>query len=510
MKGNFRRSMIWLHTYSGLLLSWLVFTVFVTGTLSYYAEELNVWMQPERLQQQNARDPINLAVSTLKQEGAGAEKWSINLGSLRDQKLQISWQLPGQSRRQQQRQTLSESEVESRDTVGGDFFVHFHYALELRDYGGRYLSGIAAFIMLVGVFSGIFTHRRFFKDFFSLRWKNIKRGLTDVHAIMGIVTIPFCFMICASALLFYLSMYVPTSANLHYDKGYRELSQQVSPKSFIKAPSGEPSAPISDISAIITQVNERWSEPNSVSFISYQYPYDKNGYLVFYRNKSQALSRQSETLTFDATSQQLIHSTEPARIPKQISYIFLGLHEAKFAPNGLRFMLFLLGVFSCALIATGSILWLNQRIASNKMHLGSKMVAWLNQSVLGGLAVAIMSLFYANRILPTDMIEREATELSVFFGSWLITAVVAAWLRSTHWWSRFLFLIGAGFLLLPLIDLLLPSHYLLAAITSENWQYLGVSLGFMVVGIGTLWLANFLRIRQVMSNELLKTAGVTI
>ncbi len=66
----------------------------------------------------------------------------------------------GQSRRQQQRQTLYENNVETRDTVGGDFFVHFHYALELRDYGGRYFSGIAAFIMLIGVFSGIFTHRR--------------------------------------------------------------------------------------------------------------------------------------------------------------------------------------------------------------------------------------------------------------------------------------------------------------------------------------------------------------
>ncbi len=75
----------------------------------------------------------------------------------------------------------------------------------------------------------------------------------------------FRFMICASALLFYLSMYVPTSANLLYDKGYRELSQQVSPKSFKREPSGQADLPINDMSGVIAQVNERWRWPEPVS-----------------------------------------------------------------------------------------------------------------------------------------------------------------------------------------------------------------------------------------------------
>jgi len=42
-----RQSMSWLHTYSSLLLGWLLYAVFFTGTLSYFRDEINDWMRPE-------------------------------------------------------------------------------------------------------------------------------------------------------------------------------------------------------------------------------------------------------------------------------------------------------------------------------------------------------------------------------------------------------------------------------------------------------------------------------
>ena len=36
-----RQSMSWLHTWSGLLLGWLLYAVFFTGTLSYFRDEIN-------------------------------------------------------------------------------------------------------------------------------------------------------------------------------------------------------------------------------------------------------------------------------------------------------------------------------------------------------------------------------------------------------------------------------------------------------------------------------------
>ena len=47
MKENFRQSMAWLHTWSGLLFGWLLFVVFACGTTAYFQEEVTRWMQPE-------------------------------------------------------------------------------------------------------------------------------------------------------------------------------------------------------------------------------------------------------------------------------------------------------------------------------------------------------------------------------------------------------------------------------------------------------------------------------
>ena len=36
-----RRSMAWLHTWSGLVVGWVLFAIFVTGTASYYRTEIS-------------------------------------------------------------------------------------------------------------------------------------------------------------------------------------------------------------------------------------------------------------------------------------------------------------------------------------------------------------------------------------------------------------------------------------------------------------------------------------
>ena len=47
MRKTFRLSMIWLHTWIGLLPGWLLYAIFLTGTLSVFEHEIDTWMQPE-------------------------------------------------------------------------------------------------------------------------------------------------------------------------------------------------------------------------------------------------------------------------------------------------------------------------------------------------------------------------------------------------------------------------------------------------------------------------------
>ena len=47
MKEGFRQAMAWLHTWAGLIFGWLLFAIFLTGTLAYFKDEISHWMQPE-------------------------------------------------------------------------------------------------------------------------------------------------------------------------------------------------------------------------------------------------------------------------------------------------------------------------------------------------------------------------------------------------------------------------------------------------------------------------------
>jgi uncharacterized iron-regulated membrane protein len=44
---SLRQRMSWLHTWAGLLAGWVIYAMFITGSVSYFREELTQWMQPE-------------------------------------------------------------------------------------------------------------------------------------------------------------------------------------------------------------------------------------------------------------------------------------------------------------------------------------------------------------------------------------------------------------------------------------------------------------------------------
>ncbi|MDR2031320.1 MAG: PepSY domain-containing protein [Azoarcus sp.] len=90
-----RQSMSWLHTWSGLTLGWLLFAIFVTGTLSYFRNEITFWMQPE-LHRARVVPPEEIAyvraLARLAREAPDARQWTITLPGARNPTLGLSWQ----------------------------------------------------------------------------------------------------------------------------------------------------------------------------------------------------------------------------------------------------------------------------------------------------------------------------------------------------------------------------------------------------------------------------------
>ncbi|MDR1890395.1 MAG: PepSY domain-containing protein [Zoogloeaceae bacterium] len=84
--------MSWLHTWSGLVLGGLLFAIFVTGTLSFFRNEMTFWMQPELHKADARKVAFDRALRVLEQEAPDATQWSLTLPGPRNPTLGLSWQ----------------------------------------------------------------------------------------------------------------------------------------------------------------------------------------------------------------------------------------------------------------------------------------------------------------------------------------------------------------------------------------------------------------------------------
>jgi uncharacterized iron-regulated membrane protein len=69
-----------LHTWASLILGWLLYAIFVTGTLSFFQNEISTWMKPETHQSIPAQSQVQqmqVALNYLQKNHPDAGSWNI-------------------------------------------------------------------------------------------------------------------------------------------------------------------------------------------------------------------------------------------------------------------------------------------------------------------------------------------------------------------------------------------------------------------------------------------------
>ena len=157
--------MAWLHTWVGLWFSWLLFAVFLTGSLAVFSEPISHWMNPEHqaaeaLAAQQESTPIDrarrldLAVDFMARNHAGAGMWEIwPADRYHDNGLTAYWFDKNGQYADAELDPVTGAELdehheaEGRATRGGSHFVDFHYTLH--DAGlGLWIVAFATMAML--------------------------------------------------------------------------------------------------------------------------------------------------------------------------------------------------------------------------------------------------------------------------------------------------------------------------------------------------------------------------
>ncbi len=480
-----RQSMAVLHTWVGVVLGSVLFAIFWMGSLSVFDREIDRWMTPHtRL---GSAPPVSLdaAARTAARLAPEAAQWSVNLPNERTPTLQFRFPGRADGTVLQHVDPATGVALEGPATLGGTGFIFpFHFTLHLRWLDlGLWLVGLCGMAMLVLVVSGVIIHRRIFRDFFMFRpGKALSRSSLDLHTGMGVLALPFHFIMPLSGLIIFFALFFPGTWHAAFRSDEDRFNREVF--GGYERPKANAPGTLGSLDTMAAEAERRWSGGRPF-LVRVRNAGDAASYVEMRRSFADEVSMNRDAIYFDAQSGRVLQRFESKPISRVQRFI-AGIHFVQFDHWLLRWLYFAGGLAGCVMIATGFLFWLESRRAAHARN-GWAGVRWVEALATGsvtGIILSTLAFFIANRLLPEAStfagLERAKLEMLVFYAVWLASFAHAALRRRAAWGEQCALIAGAA-LLTPGLNWLTTGDQPLRAIERGAFGVAGMDLLLLAV-----------------------------
>lgn len=493
-----RQSMSWLHTWAGLIFGWVLFAMFLTGSLAFFRPEITRWMQPEiQVQSAPAVQSVEMAQRYLNEHAPDAKRWFITPPSDREPLILLLYQLskPKPGERGFVRVKLDPATgqaVQGRETRGGDFFYRFHFELETAFPWGRWLASIAGMFMLVAIISGIITHKKIFADFFTFRpGKGGQRAWMDGHNALSVLGLPFHLMITFSGLVLFMVMLMPAGIKAVYENP-RQYTDDVF-KSFKVTPPLNQPAPLVRIAPLVEQAQQQWQ--GRLGRVTVNNPGDAGATVTLTQAAADGVSfgLMAPWMRFDGVTGKPTEGQGELGATARTAGTITGLHLGLFAEPLLRWFYFLVSLAGTGMVATGLVLWIAKRRQKARPQdareaFSLRLVDGLNAGTIAGVVLGVAVFFLANRLLPADLPGRQLWESRSFFAAWAVS-LIYAFLFQRRKWQDLLGVAAAALALVPVVNALTTSRHLGVSLPQGDWVMAGFDLTCLASAVLFAWMS---------------------
>lgn len=530
MNWTFRQAMAWMHTWLGLVLGFVLMVVFFFGSLSVFDREIDRWAIPQTrfapqpmpsfdqmlrpLMDRMEPSPIEYAAKmpVLHDPAKGPmtprealpidEFWAYT--THRDPVLLVGADFavplpkdPAAHNHIHNRVTVDPRTgqllKDDQLKVGSAFFYPLHYSLHLNWKNiGYFVVGLAAFIMLAALVSGVVIHRRLFREFFTFRpRKHLQRSTLDLHNLTGVLALPFHFFFAFTGLvIFAASIYMPLGHTVLKPLHDRHAVLEAARTGLPHERAGV-AAPLASVDAMVAEARRRWAErdmPGQVGFLKLHHIGDANGYVSIYRAGSDRVALVGEGIHFQASTGRVLYE-DPPRAPASAVHQFLsGLHLQHFEHWLLRWLYVAGGLIGCVCIGTGFVFFVEKRKQQHARQgsAGARVVDALAVTTVTGMLLATTGMLLVNRLLPADLSGAADWQMRAFWGIWLLSLVHAGWrnapvargLRSPAWREQCLALAGVA-VAAVLANGWSTGAHLWVTVPAAQWPVAGVDLSLL-------------------------------
>ena len=229
-----------LLTLSGIVISSALYVIFFAGSFSFFRDDIVAWERNEQAVEDDHLPPninailnhidntYSLAGRDINLKTYYAERAiAVNLTPSKDS-------LATENAKQAAFFYLDPVSFEAQsygDAYSlGEFLYRLHFFAQIYYPVGYYLSGFIAFFFLIAIITGVLVHwKKIVPNFYTFRpWAKLKTIWTDAHTALGILGLPFQFILAVTGAFFMLkALLIAPSVLALYDGNQNQLYEDL-------------------------------------------------------------------------------------------------------------------------------------------------------------------------------------------------------------------------------------------------------------------------------------------
>ena len=434
-----------LHSWTGIVLGFLIYLVCLTGTFAVFHAEIALWQDPEaRLAVADAPVPIHpLVTEWIDETAPDKEITFLNLdlpNALQPYYAAVVFFREDDGHIHHEHQywnTTTGQPIELEGDGLGRWILEFHQDMFWPDrFGGHIVGeiiiGLAGLFLMLSILTGVLTHRKLVKELFTLRSRrNPRVAWKDAHNVFGVWGLPFHFTIALTgAFLGIVSLMLPILAVLAFGGDIERVSELLSNGR------GEPagiSAPMISLDGAAANVHPESGQPVQRVFVEHWG--DRNArYTLNFQVDGEILLGQQRVISGVTGEPLPMGSLNPEyAVAPRVLAMMSALHYGTFGNLPTKLIYFILGLLLSAVIAFGLVVWVERRSGSSLGGQSPIFYTRLRKLIVGfclGLLLANVAIFYHDLFYVGAERERLFWTGTVYFSIWLF-AIVFAQLVST-------------------------------------------------------------------------------
>ncbi|AXT40302.1 PepSY domain-containing protein [Alteromonas sp. BL110] len=500
MKASTIRSALEGHGWIGLFISIPLFIVFWAGSLTLFYPELKAWSVLPHTEFRSAKDALPLSEivdSALSEHDVDMQERMFVVLPTDTLPLYELYLPVKQNEADHTELTSLYVDPANGKTVApiasfhlADFLYGLHIDLNLPM--GGHIVGIITLFFTVVIFTGLIVQfKKLITHFFYYRGSKATQRyqLTDMHNVIGVMSLPYTFMYALTGLMFNLGLISQIVTLLFVYDGNRTalLNDSGFPKITESYAGIEREMP--DLDALVASwEEEQHAKAHSLRLTNYG---DENALIRIIGQHETNFSQRID-ITYrvreNAFSTEL-NPSERNAFADGTRFLY-ALHFGHFAGLDIRVVFFILGLAVCGLIVVGNMLWLNK--FQNNRSISKRFKRNTSALTLGGCAGIIPATalaFLLERTLAAGLDNRALMVEAAFFLVYGLSVVATFFIKNGVRTISVMALVSGGVLaLLTFVDVISHSRGIMQYFNGNYKSLFSVSLTCFSFSCLLLWL----------------------